>query len=67
MEGGEDGVVDVLGRPAADMTAAMFFDRDDKPYLRPVSGAPVRPGAPGDPALGGSPALSEIPYTPRSS
>src|SRR5580700_1134523 len=31
MEGGEDGVVDVLGRPAADMTAAMqdFEEADD--------------------------------------
>src|SRR6202035_5021376 len=32
MEGGEDGAVDVLGRPAADMTAAMqedFEEADD--------------------------------------
>jgi hypothetical protein len=36
MEGGEDGVVDVLGRPAADLTAAMqedFEEADDARVL----------------------------------
>ena len=36
MEGGEDGVVDVLGRPAADMTAAMQEDFEEADDARVV-------------------------------
>ena len=36
MEGGEDGAVDVLGRPAADMTAAMQEDFEEADDARVV-------------------------------
>src|SRR6476659_1674132 len=36
MEGGEDGVVDVLGRPAADMTAGMQEDFEEADDARVV-------------------------------
>src|SRR6202048_3403731 len=36
MEGGEDGVVDMLGRPAADMTAAMQEDFEEADDARVV-------------------------------
>jgi hypothetical protein len=42
MEGGEDGVVDVLGRPAADMTAAMQEDFEEADAAMQAKARPRR-------------------------